>query len=71
MAQGHFNLGARWLVMEDPIDREAVVTAIHKYQNTWPESLEALSLFGFSMVFNGFQVINWIRMRRAAAYRCL
>ena len=40
MAQGHFNLGARWLVMEDPIDREAVVTAIHKYQNTWPDSLE-------------------------------
>ena len=27
--------------MEDPIDRELVVNAIHKYQNTWPDSLEA------------------------------
>ena len=39
--QGHFHLGARWLSMEDPIDRELVVNAIHKYQNTWPDSLEA------------------------------
>eukprot|EP00435_Cladocopium_sp_Y103_P059696 s347_g21.t1 len=41
ISQGHFHLGARWLSMEDPIDRELVVNAIHKYQNTWPDSLEA------------------------------
>jgi len=40
-SQGHFHLGARWLTMEDPIERELVVNSIHKYQNTWPESLEA------------------------------
>jgi hypothetical protein len=27
--------------MEDPIDRELVVNAINKNQNTWPDSLEA------------------------------
>lgn len=40
-AQGHFHLGTRWLSMGDPINRELVVNAIHKYQNTWPDSLEA------------------------------
>ena len=40
-AQGHFSLGGRWLLIDDPIERDAVVNAIHKYQNTWPESLEA------------------------------
>ncbi|CAK9000001.1 unnamed protein product [Durusdinium trenchii] len=40
-AQGHFSLGARWLLIDDPIERDAVVNAIHRYQNTWPESLEA------------------------------
>ena len=39
-AQGHFSLGARWLLIDDPIERDAVVNAIHRYQNTWPESLE-------------------------------
>jgi len=40
-SQGHFSLGSTWIRLDDPIPRETVTKAIHKYQNTWPETLEA------------------------------
>lgn len=40
-SQGHFSLGSAWIRLDEPIPRETVTKAIHKYQNTWPETLEA------------------------------
>ncbi|CAE7456936.1 unnamed protein product [Symbiodinium natans] len=40
-AQGHFCLGSVWIRLDEPIPRDTVTKAIHKYHNTWPVTLEA------------------------------